>query len=69
MAKKLTNEDILKNWKSVNDYLRTAKDEKRVWTLLQTEQRNKARHQVLFRIYGKASKLRMHRERVMMFGK
>lgn len=66
----MTNEEILKNWVSVNSYLRTAKvkDEKRVWQLLWMEQRTKARHQTLARIYGKASRLRMQRERKEVFG-
>lgn len=65
----ITDEDILENWTSVNRYLRIAKshDEPRIWDLIQQERNGKRRHQVLVRLYSKANRLRMQREREAMF--
>lgn len=65
MLKKTEAQNILKNWDSVNAFLRavTEAKEKDVWELLDCEMSNARRPQVLFRLHSKASKMRRTRER------
>lgn len=61
--------DVLKNWETVNSFLRDVaeKDEPLVWRLLDVEKAYQKRHTVMLRLYGKASRLRMLRERREIF--
>ncbi len=68
MAKeKLTFEDALTNWSSLNKFLVMATEEE-ANRLLQRERAQFARLQFLLRIYGKYNRLRTQRERTELAG-
>lgn len=55
--------DVLKDWTSLNDYLRECKSEKELDTLLKAEVKGKGRGVFLSRIYSRFNRLRAARER------
>jgi len=58
---------VLKTWTDLQEALRTMTEEE-CWKLLKQEQNGKCRKQFLLRIYGRANRLRIIRERNALQG-